>query len=340
MAKVLVTGASGFIGYHLVTALVAQGDDVTCLVRETSCVGSLLKAGVRIVKGDVTDGDSLVSPVHAKDIVYHLAGCTRSRDIRKFYRVNQRGVANITKACANQDTPPVLVTVSSLAAVGPALDRKPKTEADWRTPVSHYGHSKRAGERAAEAFADRVPISIVRPAIVLGEWDRVGLLLFRSIARFGVHIVPCWKDRRRFSVIHADDLSRLLILAAQNGKRLAAHTTNGEQGLQGYYFAASDEAPTYADIGRMVAEAVGRVHWGIIPAPSPIVWTVAYANEALSRMKQYLPFVNVDKAREITAGDWICSAQKAVSELGFQVGLPLLERLRQTAHWYRREGWL
>jgi nucleoside-diphosphate-sugar epimerase len=152
--------------------------------------------------------------------------------------------------------------------------------------------------------------------------------------------VPCWKDRRRFSVIHADDLTRLLILVAQNGRRLAAHKVDDEQGLQGYYFAASDEAPTYAELGRMVAEAVGRSHWGIIPAPSPVVRMVAYASEIVSRMRDTPLFVNVDKAREITAGNWVCSIRKAISELGFQVGLPLLERLRQTATWYRREGWL
>ena len=67
---------------------------------------------------------------------------------------------------------------------------------------------------------------------------------------------------------------------------------------------------------------------------------VAYASERMSRMRDKQLFVNVDKAREITAGDWVCSIRKAITELGFHVGLPLLERLRQTATWYRREGWL
>ena len=142
-----------------------------------------------LLYGDVTDRESLDGAVAGQEIVYHVAGCTQALAPRHFYRVNQHGVANVARVCAGQTTPPVLVSVSSLAAAGPAADGRPKTEADRAAPVSHYGHSKRAGERAAEAFAHRVPITIVRPPIVLGQSDRMGLPLFRSIARFGVHMV-------------------------------------------------------------------------------------------------------------------------------------------------------
>ena len=219
MAKVLVTGASGFIGTHLVSALAERGDEVTCLVRRTSRVEPLREAGARFVYGDVTDRASIVPAVQGQQIVYHVAGCTAALAARKFYYVNQRGVANIAQACAGQTTPPILITVSSLAAAGPSHDGAPMTERHPSRPVSHYGHSKRAGERAAEHFADRVPITIVRPPIVVGERDRLALPLFRSVARFGVHLVP-GLDQRRFSLIHADDLVQLLILAAERGKRL------------------------------------------------------------------------------------------------------------------------
>jgi nucleoside-diphosphate-sugar epimerase len=339
MSKVLVTGATGFIGTHLVTTLLAQGEDVTCLVRKTSHAQTLEYAGVRLICGDMNDPESLAAAVAGQDVVFNLAGCTQSLNPRKYYLVNQRGVANIAQACAGRTTPPILVTVSSLAASGPSLDGKPRTEADRPMPVSHYGHSKRAGERVAEAFADRVPITIVRPPIVLGEGDRMGLSLFRSIAKYGVHMVPGF-SQRRFSVIHADDLVQLLLLAAKRGKRLAPRGPDGARGAQGYYFAASECDPDYSDLGRMVAEAVGRHLVVIVPTASPVVWMVAFAGEAVSRMRHDPLFINLDKAREITAGSWTCSAQTAATELGFQVEQPLLERLRQTAEWYRREKWL
>ncbi|MEN6450328.1 MAG: NAD-dependent epimerase/dehydratase family protein [Thermoguttaceae bacterium] len=339
MANVLVTGATGFIGTHLIPALVARGDRVACLVRKSSRIGTLRKDGVELVYGDVTDRESVDAAVAGRDIVYHVAGCTLALSPRHFYRVNQHGVATVARACAGRTTPPVMLSVSSLAAAGPSLDGQPKTEAERPLPVSHYGHSKRAGERAAEAFADRVPITIVRPPIVLGEADRMGLALFRSIARFGVHMVPSFQQRR-FSLIHVDDLVQLFILAAERGKRLPPRREPEFHGPQGYYFGACEEDPTYAELGRMVGEALGRHLVLIVPTSTPMVWMVAWAGEAIARIRHDPLFMNLDKAREINAGHWICSAKAAADDLGFAIGAPLMERLRQTAEWYREAGWL
>jgi nucleoside-diphosphate-sugar epimerase len=338
MAKVLITGATGFIGIHLTAALTARGDEVACLVRRSSKIEPLEPFRPEFIYGDVTDADSLPAAVAGKDVVYHLAGCTQSLDPRKFYEINFRGVANVAKTCAGRTTPPVLISTSSLAAAGPALPGEPKTEADRSRPVSHYGHSKRAGERAAETFADRVPITVIRPPIVLGQWDRMGLLLFSSIAHFGVHMV-LGLDARRFSLIHADDLVNLMILAAQRGTRLPARGQTKTPG-QGYYFGACEEDPTYADLGRMVSDALGRHLVVIVPTLTPLVWMVATVGEAISRIRQNPLFMNVDKAREITAGHWICSAKAAADDFGYAPAVPILERLRQTAAWYREHKWL
>jgi dihydroflavonol-4-reductase len=338
MAKVLVTGATGFIGTHLVAALAARGDEVTCLVRKSSNVAPLQAFGVRLVFGDVTDSDSLPAAVRGQQVVYHLAGLTRTLKDRQFYEVNRRGAAHVAKACAGRETPPVLVHVSSLAAAGPTIEGRPRTEPAPPAPVSHYGRSKRGGERVAESFAHRVPITIVRPPIVLGQRDQMGLPLFRSVIRFGIHLAPHLKPQH-FSLIHAADLAELLILAAERGRRLPPLGQRGDSAGQGYYFAACEEDPTYADLGRLVAESVGR--WVlVIPAAMPVVRTVAALSEAISYVSRHPMVVNFDKTREIAAGSWVCSAQAAKEELGFTVGAPLIERLRQTAEWYREEGWL
>ncbi len=338
MAKVLVTGASGFIGTHQVAALAARGDEVTCLVRKTSKVDHLQALGARLVFGDVTSPDSLPAAVAGQQVVYHLAGCTLVLKNRQFYEVNHRGAAHIAKACAGQETPPVLIHVSSLAAAGPVIEGRPRVESDPPAPVSHYGRSKRSGEHAAESFAHRVPITIVRPPIVLGEGDRLGLPLFRSVIRFGVHLAPGLRPRR-FSLIHADDLVHLLILAAERGKRLPPLGQQGDSAAQGYYFAACEQDPTYADLGRLVAESVGR-RVLVIPTAMPVVRMVAAVGEAISQISRQPLLMNLDKVREIAAGSWLCSAQAAKEQLGFEVAAPLVERLRQTAEWYKREGWM
>lgn len=338
MSKVLVTGAAGFIGSHVIRALLDRGDDVTGLVRKTSPLDRLRSLGIKLVYGDVTDGPSLAAAVRDVQTVYHLAGCTLALRAERYYQINEQGVRNLAEVCAAQDTPPVLVTVSSLAAAGPAPDDRLRTPDDPPAPVSHYGRSKRAGELVAERFADRMPITIVRPPIVLGEADRYGLPMFRSIAWFGVHAVPAL-GRRRYSVIHAADLARLLILAAERGSRLRP-VESGIPSSAGYYFAAGDEHPSYAELGRMIGTALGRRRVLIVPTPPRAVWVTAALVEVGSRLAGRPGYLSFDKAREVRAGSWLCSAQTAVDELQFSVAAPLSARLRQTADWYRREKWL
>ena len=339
MAKALVTGASGFIGSHLTAALVARGDEVTCLVQKTSQIDGLNRLGLRLVYGDVTQPESLMPAAAGQDIVYHLAGLTMALTKRQFFRVNQGGIRNMAQACAAQGSPPVLVVVSSLAAAGPALDGRPKSESDTAQPVSAYGWSKRAGELEAESFADRVPTTIVRPSIVLGERDHLGLPMFRSINRFGIHVVP-GRGRHRFSLIHAADMAELMILAAQRGKRLAVLGRSGSQAGQGYYFAACEEDVVYDDLGHLIGAVLGRRRVFPLRVGKPTVWVVAAVVEAVSQIIRRPLYLHIDKAREITAGSWICSPHSAAVDLGFSVKAPLVERLRQTAEWYRSEGWL
>jgi nucleoside-diphosphate-sugar epimerase len=226
-----------------------------------------------------------------------------------------------------------------LAAAGPAVDGRPKIESDPSLPVSSYGRSKRAAEQEAESFADRAPVTIVRPPIVLGEGDQLGLPMFRSVDKIGVHVVP-GLGRNRFSVIHADDLVELIILAAQRGKRLSPPGRNGSKPGQGYYFAASEEDLVYDDLGKLIGEALGRRKTFPLHIAIPVVWIVAAVVEAISQIERRPLYMHIDKAREVTAGSWICSPRAAVEDLGFSVKAPFVERLRQTAQWYRKEGWL
>jgi nucleoside-diphosphate-sugar epimerase len=337
MVKVLVTGANGFIGSHLVRALVEQGHEVTCLVRRSSQLERLGTLDVRLAYGDLADRESLAAAIRAQQIVFQLAGCLFARRRADFYRVNEDGVRNVAWACGQPASPPVLVMVSSLAAVGPSDGRQPRVESDPPAPVSHYGRSKRAGELAARAWAQQVPMTIVRPAIVFGESDLGMRLVFRPIARYGLHFVPSWGDHR-VSLIHAEDLVHLLILASQRGKRLA-----GDGGpaaaAQGCYFAACGEDPTYAELGRRIAAALDRRVWIVRGGPL-CVWTIAGLGTAWARIRRSPACLNPDKAREALAGSWTCSPQSAADELGFAPAAPLAQRLRQTACWYLANGWL
>jgi len=332
--RVLVTGATGFIGHHLVPALLQKGDRVVCLVRPTSDTSRLPTEQVALAIGDLTDPPSLQSALAGVGVVYHLGGTLTAKSRAAFHSVNEVGVRNLAEACARAGSPPTLLVLSSLAAAGPNPDDQPRNEQDPDGPVSNYGRSKLAGERAARASSLPVPLTIVRAPIVFGEWDQDVFKMFRLV-RFGIHLIPV-QIHQRYSLIHAADLASLLIQVAARGER--ARPGSEDSGL---YYAGYDEHLTYPELGSQLATALGRRRAINLRIPRFLTWTVAAGFEAMARLTGQPPdIINFDKAREGFAGSWSCSPAKAQQQLGFRPAQPLPVRLRQTVEWYRAHGWL
>ncbi|MDV6029805.1 MAG: NAD-dependent epimerase/dehydratase family protein [Phycisphaera sp. RhM] len=335
MANVLVTGATGFIGTQLVRHLTQRGDQVTCLVRSSSDLRPLQPLNPRFFVGDFSDPRSLEHAVRDCEIVFNLAGTTKALRKPDFEQANVLGPKHLAACCAALDAPPTFVHVSSLAAAGPCSGSTPRTEADPPTPVSDYGKSKLRGESAMREFASSLPISIVRPPIVLGPGDRDGFEMFNGIAKWSLHLVPSFADHV-FSVVHVDDLCHALTDVAARGKRLCGDAAYH----QGIYFAAADETPTYAELGRQIGRSLGKKHVYIMRGPSAAIWVIAAANEVLSRLRSRPHILSIDKAREATAGSWACNADRLRRETGFQPGKTLQERIDDTTRWYIDNGWI
>ncbi|HJX41791.1 MAG TPA: NAD-dependent epimerase/dehydratase family protein [Anaerolineales bacterium] len=333
--RVLVTGATGFIGHHLVQHLIQRGDQVTCLVRPSSDTSSLDRANLQFAVGDMGDPPSLRAAIAGAEVVYHLAAALTARRPQDLMRVNTAGLTALAEACTQQPNPPVLVVLSSLAAAGPSPAGRPRTEGDPAGPVSHYGRSKLAGEQAARAHASQVPVTIVRASWVFGEWDRDTLAIFRTV-RYGLHLVPVARSNR-YSLIHAADLAGFLALAALRGERCGPDRPAGD----GLYYAAAEPALDYPEIGQMAAAAMERRRPRVLHLPRPLTLAMAAIPQLVTAALGRPPsIVNLDKAREGFAGSWVCSAEKAQRQLGFTASAPLADRMRQTASWYQERGWL
>ncbi len=337
---VLVTGASGFIGRRLVSRLMERRCPVTCLARSGARVNGLQAGGVRLVTGDVTDRGSVARALAQSQAstVFHLAGLVRALHRAELTRVNAVGVDMVADACGDRAKPPVLVVVSSLAAVGPCGVNRPRLERDEPVPISNHGRSKLAGEHAAQRHARAVPITIVRPPIVFGPGDRGVLEMFSLIARRGFHVVPGRGDQR-LSLIHVDDLVEGLLLAAARGERLVEQGSRTPQG-RGVYFIAGEEQLTHVQLGEGIAAALGSKPPRVVRLPRLAMEFVGICGDMTAQIRRRPVWLCSDKIAEALGGSWTCSSAKAREQLGWAAAAPLADRLHETAKWYREAGWL
>ncbi len=339
MANILITGATGFIGNHLARFLVERGDNVCCLVRPRANTEPLESLGVSLVRGSLEDRESIAYAMRGVEYVYHLAGLIAAVRRSKQMQVNGIGTANVVWACARQQTVPVMVYCSSIAASGPTSRERVRTESDRPRPVSRYGHSKRAGELAAERAAHRVPITIVRPGIVFGPGDRELLPVFHTLRWLRSHIIAGLRPPP-LSWIYVEDLVRLLVAAGEQGRRLPPVTGSDASNGQGCYFACAPEWPDFAQFGRIIRPFVQRPHAWLLYFPEPFPWIFAGINEVRSRVLRQPPHFSIDKIREAIAESWACSPEAARRELDFQTSASLADQFQTTVRWYQEEGWL
>lgn len=336
MTKVLVTGAAGFIGRLLVSKLVEQNHQVTCFVRETSPHRAALEQrDVRLAFGNMLDTDSLRASIGESDVVFHLAGATLARRAQ-YFQVNQQGTLNLAAACAAAQNPPVLVFVSSTAAGGPSEIDRPRKEGDPAAPVSSYGESKRAAEQGLAEFADRVPITIVRPPSVFGADEQYLRSFFKSALR-GWIVAPGLTDHR-YSLIHVEDLIDGMLLAFTRGRRISRDVADQNQDFVGCYNLAHPEILSLPEFANRIAACQDRGRVRTIRIPYFACHTAGFFSEILSRAVGRPWLFSSDKVREITAGSWSCDTSRAEEELAFRP-VDISERICQTLQGYVERDW-
>lgn len=324
-SHVLVTGGTGFVGSHLVERLCAQSVQVRVLARKTSN-RSRLPRGVEVIEGDLRDQDALAQAVRGVEIIFHLAAATRARTEDGYFQANADGTRRLGEAIRTaHPRPQRLIYLSSLAAAGPAHDRKPVELHDTPRPITAYGHSKLAGEQYCSHIADILNVLILRAPAVYGPRDRDLFLCFVMAAR-GVLLVPQGPERL-LQFIHVNDLVDALLLAATTPR------------ARGVYHVAESQAYAWSEITQWLAHAVGR-RVQAVRIPSWLVRTAAAISEFGAATLGRATILNREKARELLAPGWLCETEAAKRDLGFEGRIPLPVGLTGTAAWYREQGWL
>jgi len=309
---VAVTGATGFIGRHLVERLLADGFDVRALSRRPDIAA--LPDGVTVVSGTLEDQAGLERLVEGCQAVVHCAGLIKAAAGDDLERVNAAGTSLLAEVCSRQVRPPRIVFLSSLAAREPEL--------------SGYAASKNRAEQALAAYGAALHWIALRPPAVYGPGDRETLQLFRFMKR-GFLPVPA-VEKARVSLIYVTDLCdaivALLSAAVESGARLEIRDARSS----GY---------SWSEVAQAGAGFLGK-RVTCVSVPRAAMRLIAGIDTWLARIAGRAPTVTPEKVNELYHDDWVCR-ENAVEDLtGWHPRVDLDEGMRLTLGWYLRNGWL
>jgi dihydroflavonol-4-reductase len=323
--RALITGATGFVGTHLVERLVRSGWTVRALVRASSDTRTLERLGVERVVGTLDDVAAIRDGAAGVDVVYHLAAVTFGRSEGEYRRANVVGVASVVRAALEAGPRPGrVVYLSSYAACGPGRIGRPRRVEDPPEPLTAYGRTKLEGEAELLPLREQgIEAVVLRSPAVYGPGDRALLSYFQLIRR-GLAPVPAGTDRR-LHMIYAPDLAAALVHAAD--------------APPGTYAVAEPTEHRWSEVVATIARAMGRRPLRI-PLPAPLVHAAAAVTETLGGLAgRAVPF-NREKAQEMLAEAWTCDLAGSEALLRPEQATPLAEGIASTIQWYRSQGWL
>ncbi|WP_353684265.1 NAD(P)-dependent oxidoreductase [Thermodesulfovibrio sp. 3907-1M] len=319
--KALVTGGTGFIGSHLVEALLRENYEVYCIVRDPSRLRFLKGLDVKIIKADLSDKESLKKIEWNFDYVFNLSGITKASHPEEFFQSNYIGTKNLVEVVAERNSAiKRFIHVSSLAAAGPCVDGTPVTEDTPPSPVSEYGRSKLLGEQVVKFFKDKIPITIIRPPAVYGPRDSDFLTFFKMIKTGFV----LYLTEGKYSMIYVDDLVRGIITASKMEKATG----------QTFFIADAQPYNTH-EIVEAISKAIGKR-----PVKIKIPQSIGMFFIRVFQKFDKKSIINSDKLKEFIQPCWVCSTKKAESLLGFKTKTKLKEGMEWTAKWYRMNQWI
>ncbi len=327
--KAFVTGGTGFIGSHLVEALLATGQwEVRCLVR--SRLKWLEGLNITPIRGTLFDTNLIRDAVRDVDTVFHLGALTRAPTWDALYRENVEATLNLLGVLkAVNPTVKKIVIASSLAVVG----RAQASKADETTPlhpITYYGRSKAAMEGALDkenvdgrSLTQELPVVIIRPPSVYGPREKDLFTFFRIVSK---GLCPIVRGIGALSLVHVHDLVHGMLLAADN--ETAAGNT---------YFIGSDEDVSWDQLHMAVTTVLDRTALKL-PIPKWVVRPVGFVSELAGRITGTYPPMNREKAAEIRWAVKACSSEKAHRDLGYRQTVSLIDGVRDTLSWYQEQG--
>lgn len=326
--RVLLTGANGFVGSHILDRLLARQIPVTILLRSGSQRGFIADQLPRVTirNGRLDDAAALAAALEDVTHVIHCAGATKALDAAGFFAANECGTRHLVEA-VNRRAGQIqrVIHVSSLAAAGPATADRPKAEADEPQPVSDYGRSKLAAERVVREHC-RVDWTIIRPPAVYGPRDREFLRLFQAVR---AHLAPRFGGgRQQLTLVYVEDLVSVIETALTHPRA-----------SRELFFVGAHEVVTARELTEHVATET-RTRTLPLPLPNAVLWLACQWTGFVAQLTKKPNVLNAQKYAELKAAGWVCDVSKLKRTLECECRTTVREGLSKTHRWYQAQGWL
>jgi dihydroflavonol-4-reductase len=325
----LVTGATGFVGPHLVDALVARGRAVRCLVRDRRRGSALDRKGIEIVECELVDGEALTRAMQGVEHVYHLAGggkvsTSSDEGLAGLRAANVAPLEAVLRASRAAGVGRV-IHFSSISAMGVRVGERLDEQSPC-SPTTPHEIAKYESERVAlAAHADGLPVVILRPSQIYGPGDeRSEILKLVRLARYGA--VPLFGG--------GEGLVPWIFISDVVDAALAAAERAEAPGRT--YIVSDDDSYRFADVVSCIVLALGRERGGVV-IPTAIAWPAVAAVESLARALGREPPFTRHRLASMT-GRRLVSIERARRDLGFEPKVGLEEGMDRTVRWYMGRG--
>ncbi len=330
--NIVITGASGFIGSHLVRSAMDKGYHVYAMVRKSSHTGELKKLGADILYADMLNSESIKNAleqlVHSNiciDYVIHAAALTKAKTDNEFTEVNCKGTHHMLSALKMAGiSPEKFVFISSLAACGPQTLGN-TIETNHRQPITRYGKSKSEAEIIVSAYSNKIPYIILRPTAVYGPGEKDLYTVFKMVNK-GLNPV-LGSNKQELTFIYVSDLAEFVMAS------LVAKEKNKT------YFITDGFVYSKHALGDAISNSLHKKSL-TITLPLFLVRSLAFVSQYTSSLLNKQSALNLEKYKELTAQSWNCNVTETFSELNYIPQYSLQKGVNETTRWYKEHKWI